>query len=235
VTALIRATDVVKSFGSVEALRGVTFQVDPAEVVVLLGRNGAGKSTLLRILGTRVVQDAGEVAMAGADVRHDPRLVRRRTGVVLADERSWYWPLTGRANLEFFARLGDLSRRQARERVAELLDLVDLTDSADRRVAGYSSGMRARLSLARALLLEPSVLLMDEPSRALDHTIARELRSWVVGLARSSGCAVLWVTHDLHEAAVVADRVLVLDHGRLVYDEAGPRDAESLARLLDAS
>jgi ABC-2 type transport system ATP-binding protein len=230
--ALIRATSVVKAFGAVRALDDVTFHVDPGEVVVLLGQNGAGKSTLLRILGTRVVQDSGQVVVAGIDALGDAREVRRQTGVVLPDERSWYWPLTGRANLEFFGRLSELSRRRTKERVAELLELVELTDAAERKVAGYSSGMRARLALARALLLDPPVLLLDEPSRALDPGISRDLRASVVARSRETNCAVLWVTHDLHEAAVVGDRILILDGGRLVYDAPGPRDAESLARLM---
>ena len=233
--ALIRAAGVSKTFGDVRALDDVSFHVDRGEVVVLLGRNGAGKSTLLRILGTRVLPDAGEVHIDGIDGRRQPRDVRRRTGVVLPDERSWYWALTGRANLEFFARLSELPRRAARRRTAEVLEVVELTEGADRRVAGYSSGMRARLSLARALLLSPPVLLMDEPARALDPAISRDLRRAVVALARETGCAVLWVTHDLHEAAVVADRVLLLEEGRLVHDASGPSTAEALARLMGVS
>lgn len=230
--AAISVRGVSKRFGSVQALSDVTLDVSPGEIAVLVGVNGAGKSTLLRILGTTVLPDTGVVSVAGADVMLDPREARRRTGVVLADERSWYWRLSGRANLEFFGRLCGLSRRAAADRAGELLELVQLTPVAGRRFDGYSSGMRARLSLARALLLDPPVLLLDEPSRSLDPNVSRELRDVVVARAHSGGHAVLWVTHDLHEAVAINDRVLLLDAGRLSAPRRRPRSAAALERLL---
>jgi ABC-2 type transport system ATP-binding protein len=231
----VRVVDVSKRFGTVQALDRVSLEVAAGEVVVMIGVNGAGKSTLLRVLGTRVLPDGGEVQVAGFDALRDPREVRRRTGVVLSDERSWYWRLSGRQNLEFFGRLSELPRAQARARAQELLDLVQLSDAGDRRFDGYSSGMRSRLSLARALLLNPPVLLLDEPSRALDPAVSRELREAVVDLAKRSGSAVLWVTHDLHEAATLGDRVVVLDAGRIRRVETRPDSAEALEQLLDAA
>jgi ABC-2 type transport system ATP-binding protein len=229
----VRVVDVSKRFATVQALDRVGFEIEAGEIVVMIGVNGAGKSTLLRILGTRVLPDEGAAWVAGFDVLREPRQARRRTGVVLSDERSWYWRLSGRANLEFFARLSELSRAQAQERAEQLLEVVQLTDAADRRVDGYSSGMRSRLSLARALLLAPPVLLLDEPSRALDPAVSRELRQTVVSLTRESGCAVLWVTHDLHEAAELAERVIVLDAGRIRKVESRPGSAADLELLLD--
>ncbi len=228
-------SDVSKRFGTVQALHEVSLTVHPGEVVVLLGENGAGKSTLLRVLGTTVLPDTGQVSVAGHDAIARPRDARRATGVVLSDERGWYWRVSGRANLEFFGQLCGLPRRRARARATELLELVQLVEAGDRRVLGYSSGMRARLSLARALLLDPPVLLLDEPSRALDPLVARELRATVVDLARDSGRAVLWVTHDLHEAAEIADRVLILEAGRLRTGTARPGSAGELAELLEVA
>lgn len=229
----IRAIELSKRFGSVQAIDAVSLEVGAGELVVLVGVNGAGKSTLLRVLGTRVLPDHGAACVAGHDVVRAAREVRRSTGVVLSEERSFYWRLSARANLEFFGRLCGLGRAAARTRVLELLELVQLADAADRRVDGYSSGMRTRLALARALLLDPPVLLLDEPSRALDPLVARDLREVVVSLSASSGRAVLWVTHDLHEAAEIADRVVVLDAGRIRTVHDRPDSASELAQLLD--
>jgi len=144
-------------------LDGVDPDVRPGQVVALLGRNGAGKSTLLRVLGTTVLPDEGDAHVAGHHVASAAREVRRHTGLVLGEERSWYWRLSGRANLEFFGVLLGLRRDAARARADELLHLMQLAPVADQRFDGYSSGMRARLSIARALLGRPRVLLLDEP------------------------------------------------------------------------
>jgi ABC-type multidrug transport system ATPase subunit len=225
--------DVSKRFGAVQALDGVTLTVARGELAVLLGVNGAGKSTLMRVLGTTVRPDRGDVEVDGHDLGRSPRSVRRSTGVVLSDERSWYWRLSARQNLEFFGRLCGLSRSAAARRAGELLDVVQLADAANRRVDGFSSGMRARLALGRALLLDPPVLLLDEPSRALDPRVSRDLRELVLGLTRSGRRSVLWVTHDLHEAAAIADRVLLLDSGRLREIGRGPTTAAELEGLLE--
>jgi ABC-2 type transport system ATP-binding protein len=228
----ITVRDLSKRFGDVVALDGLSLDVRPGELVALLGRNGAGKTTLMRVLGTTVLPDAGHALVAGNDVVRASAEARRCCGLVLGDERSWYWRLTGRANLEFFAALYGLRRRAARERAGELLDLLDLSDVADRRFDGYSAGMRTRLSLARSLLVEPPVLLLDEPSRTLDPVVAVGFRDLVRSLARERGRAVLWVSHDLHEVAAVADRAVVVDHGRVVAHDDRPRDAAALERLL---
>jgi ABC-2 type transport system ATP-binding protein len=221
-----------KRFGAVLALDAVSLDVPGGEVVALLGRNGAGKSTLMRTLGTTVLPDAGSASICGFDVVRDAAAVRLRTGLVLGDERSWYWRLTGRQNLEFFAAMYGLRRRPARARVEVMLDKVQLTEAADRRFDGYSSGMRARLSLARALLVDPQVLLLDEPSRTLDPIVAVEFRAILTHLAHDDGRAVLWVTHDLHEAAEVADQVVVISQGRIVVQQPGTGAARDLELLL---
>ena len=227
----VLVADLEKRFGSVSALSGVNLSVPWGRVVALLGPNGAGKSTLLRILGTTVLPDCGRVEVAGQDVVAEPVLARRSLGLVLGDERSWYWRLSGRDNLEFFAALHGLRRSSARARVGELLASVGLAEAADRRFDRYSSGMRARLSLARALLCEPPVLLFDEPTRTLDPLAAASFRDEVRSQA-GAGRAVLFATHDLHEAAALADRVVVLVKGRVrsVTDERV--DAGQLERIL---
>jgi ABC-2 type transport system ATP-binding protein len=223
----IRVHEIRKRFRAVQALNGVSFDVERGEVVALLGPNGAGKSTLIRILGTTVLPDSGSATVGGHDVVRDPAAARRSLGIMIGDERSHYWRLSGRRNLAFFAALVGIPRREAAARTALLLDAMGLTDAADRPVLGYSSGMRARLSLARALLADPSLLLLDEPTRNLDPLAAAGFRAGALRLAGQGETGILFATHDLHEAVAISTRVLVLSAGRIVLEEP--------ARELDAA
>ena len=227
----IRVAGLEKSFRGHVALRGIALEVPWGGIVAVLGPNGAGKSTLLRILGTTVLPDGGRAEVAGHDVVTDAGAARRCLGLVLGEERSWYWRLSGRDNLQFFAALNGLNRTAARARSAELLEDVGLTEAADRRFDRYSSGMRARLSLARALLCEPPVLLLDEPTRTLDPVAASSFRAEVRRQAEA-GRAVLFATHDLHEAAAVASRIVMMVAGSVVLTTDDPSDAAGLEDLL---
>ncbi len=220
-----------KHFAKLQALRGVELEVPWGDIVAVLGPNGAGKSTMLRVLGTTVLPDEGYVEVAGHDVVAHPEAARRSLGLVLGEERSWYWRLSGRNNLEFFAALHGLHRSAAVARATEVLRAVDLEGVADRRFDRYSSGMKARLSLARALLHEPPVLCLDEPTRTLDPVAAVAFRSLVRSQA-DSGRAVLFTTHDLHEAAAVASRVVVIVAGRVAATVDDRPDAARLERVL---
>jgi ABC-2 type transport system ATP-binding protein len=222
----IRVREIRKRFRDIQALDGVSLDVEAGEVVALLGPNGAGKSTLIRILGTTVLPDAGSATVAGHDVVRDSVAARRSLGLMIGDERSHYWRISGRRNLTFFAALSGLSRGDTATRAAEVLETVDLTDAADRPVLGYSSGMRARLSLARALLADPPLLLLDEPTRNLDPLAVTRFRTSASRLASKRGTGILFATHDLHEAVAMSDRILVLSAGRIVLEEP--------ARDLDA-
>jgi len=232
----IRVRGLVKRFGPVTALGGVDLDVPPGEVVALLGPNGSGKSTLIRILGTTVLPDEGTVTVDGIDVAEDPRGVCRRIGLMIGDERSFYWRLSGRQNLIFFAALHGLEGDDADRQAENLLAQVGLGDAADRGVLGYSSGMRARLALARALLASPPLLLLDEPTHSLDPLAASGFRDLAVELANEGGAGILFATHDLHEAAAVATRVVVLSEGHLVYEQstAGMDATELEAAFLKA-
>jgi len=232
----IRVRDIRKRFGKVQALDGVSLDVEPGEVVALLGPNGAGKSTLLRILGTTVLPDTGTATVAGHDVVQDPVAARAALGHMIGDERSHYWRISGRRNLAFFAALVRIPRHEVAGRVSLLLEAVGLTDAADRRVLGYSSGMRARLSLARALLADPPLLLLDEPTRNLDPLAASRFRESAMQLAGGRRTGILFATHDLHEAVAISARILVLSAGRIVLEErAEDLDAAQLeSAFLDA-
>lgn len=230
-TGGIEVEGVSKRFGAHWALRGVTVSVPPGEVAVVLGRNGAGKTTLMRVLATAVVPDDGRAMVGGIDVVADPVRARRRIGLVLGDDRSHFWRLTGRQNLQFFAALVGLHGAVGRSAVSHALDEVGLTAVADRRVDRYSTGMRSRLAIARALLGRPAVLLADEPTRSLDPASAVEVRDLVRRLARELGTAVLLATHDVHEAAELADSVVVLADGSVA---ARFDDGRTAADLADA-
>jgi ABC-2 type transport system ATP-binding protein len=229
----IRVREIRKRFRRVQALDGVSFEVRPGEVVALLGPNGAGKSTVIRILGTTLSPDSGSATVGGHDVTREPVAARRSLGLMIGDERSHYWRLSGRRNLVFFAALAGMSRREAALRTQQVLEEVRLADAADRRVLEYSSGMRARLSLARALLTEPPLLLLDEPTRTLDPLSAARFRENAARLARDEGAGILFATHNLHEAVAISTRILVLSAGRIVLEEqAQGMDADRLESVF---
>jgi ABC-2 type transport system ATP-binding protein len=197
------------------AVDGVDLDVRRGEIFGLLGPNGAGKTTTMKMLATLLEPTAGSARVLGLDVVRDAREVRRRMGAVLSGERSLYWKLTGRENLEYFAALYHVPARATRARIDHSLAAVQLVDRADDYVERYSTGMRQRLVLARALLPDPELLLLDEPTVGLDPQAARDLRGRVAGLKADGRTAVL-TTHYMEEADQLCDRVAIIDHGRIV-------------------
>jgi len=201
----------------IEALRGVDLEVARGEFVGLLGRNGAGKTTLLKIVATLLLPTRGEVELDGIDALREPRKVRRKLGVVLAGDRTLYWKLTARENLLLFAGLHNLPRREARARAGELLERVGLSAFAHVTVEKYSTGMRKRLAIARALLHRPPLLILDEPTTGLDPHGVQEV--WeVLRALRAEGTTVLMATHNMLEAERVPTRLLVVEEGTILAD-----------------
>jgi ABC-2 type transport system ATP-binding protein len=215
-SAAITAEGLVKSFGDVHALRGVSFEVPSGTVLGLLGPNGAGKTTAVRILTTILRPDAGRAIVAGHDVVATPQLVRRSIGLAgqyaAVDEN-----LTGRENLTLVGRLNHLAKSVAGTRADELLDQFHLTEAGNRPVRTYSGGMRRRLDLGAALITHPSVLLLDEPTTGLDPASRQELWDVIAGLV-SDGTTVLLTTQYLEEADRLADRIVVIDTGQVVAE-----------------
>jgi ABC-2 type transport system ATP-binding protein len=198
-------------------LRDVSFRVGRGELFGLLGANGAGKSTILRILGGLVLPDAGRIAVGGVDARAEPLRARRAIGLCTGEERSFYYRLTARANLVYFGTLAGLARAELPARIEQAARAVDLERDLDRRFDQFSAGMRQRLAFARALLADPEVLLLDEPTRAVDPVHARELRRFVRDeLVGRRGKTVLLATNLLEEAWELCDRIAVLRAGRIV-------------------
>jgi len=197
--------------GEVRALEGVSFDVRPGEIFGLLGPNGAGKTTLLKILSCLVSPTSGSARIQGYDIARDFYGVRSSIGLVTSDERSFYWRLSGRENLRFFATLYNVPRERIRARTVELLEKMELVAKADQPFMEYSTGTKQRLAIARALLHDPPILFMDEPTRSLDPTAAKHLREFVVGtLNRKEGKTILLATHNLPEAESLCSRLVIL-------------------------
>lgn len=195
---------------------GVDLFVRKGEVFGILGPNGAGKTTLIKILCTLILPTGGEARVDGFDVVKESGRVRESIGLVTTDERSFYWRLTGRQNLEFFASLHNFYSDDARDMVDELLGVVDLKSAADERFLNYSAGMKQRMAIARGLLNDPSVLFMDEPTRSLDPGAAQGLRNFIKDeIVRERGKTIFISTHNLEEAEHLCDRVAIFDDGRI--------------------
>ncbi|HMH79480.1 MAG TPA: ABC transporter ATP-binding protein [Candidatus Acidoferrum sp.] len=198
------------------ALQGVTFEVQEGEAVALLGANGAGKSTILRILATLLIPTRGQAFVSGHDTVKDPRAVRRKLGYHAGSDQGFYPRLSGRQNLLFFGQLNHLTRAQAQNRIAELGEKFHLTDALDQQVRTLSSGTTQRLSLARALLHKPTVLLLDEPTRSLDAIAAAEFRRFLAKeVLRGARTSLLFASHALSEIEQLAHRVAVIHQGQL--------------------
>jgi ABC-2 type transport system ATP-binding protein len=200
----------------VPALRGLTLAVRPGEFFGLFGPNGAGKTTLIRILATLVTPTAGQARVLGFDVVRQASQVRAHIGLVFSNENAFYGRLTGRQNLEFFAALQGLGFGAAARRAAEWLRFFGLEGAADQPVQAYSTGMRQKLNVARALLHDPPVIFLDEPTKGVDALAAETLRDLLRReLVGRRGKTVLLTTHDLEEMEHLCDRVAVLEAGRL--------------------
>jgi ABC-2 type transport system ATP-binding protein len=200
----------------VEALREVSFDVRGGEIFGLIGRNGAGKTTLTKIVATLVQPTTGAVSVLGDDsVRHD-EAVRRKVGLATAEERSFYWRLTAEQNLMFFARLHGLSDRVAKQRIRELFAKLELEEVARRRFGEMSTGNKQRLAVARAMLSQPPVLLLDEPTRSLDPLAAARMRELIRSSAQQDPPVTIFLTsHNLAEVETLCERVAIISRGSI--------------------
>ena len=217
----------------VEALRDVSFEIRRGEIFGLIGRNGAGKTTLTKIIATLVQPTRGNVTVFGRDSVKEEQLVRACVGLASAEERSFYWRLTCRQNLMFFARLYGLETHRANNRIEELLARFDLKQYDSRRFGELSTGNKQRMAVARALLANPPVLLLDEPTRSLDPLAAASMRALIRSLVASENPAsVLLTSHNLAEIEELCARVGVISQGRLqTVDTPARLKREQLERI----
>ena len=231
--AIIEAENLSKAYGSAPVLRGLNFRVRRGEFVALLGANGSGKSTLLRLLSGLSKPTAGAVRIGGWEMPGEAMAVRAQIGLV-AHQPLLYDNLTARENLDFFGKLYGIGSAERERRIAELLRSVGLRKRADSLVGAFSRGMKQRLSIARASLHQPDVLLLDEPYSGLDQAaIARLDEMLSAGLA--AGRTIIMSTHQLERAPPFANRALVLSRGRISFDDAiGNRDMGEIYRSANA-
>jgi ABC-2 type transport system ATP-binding protein len=217
--------------GETCALHECSFHLTAGNVLVLLGPNGSGKTTTLKLISTMLLPDRGRVIVNGADSLRQGARVRRQVGLTVAAERSFVARLTARENLDFFAALDDVPRRSRAERIDHVLERTVLSDVADMLTMKFSAGMYQRLAIARALLKDPAVLLLDEPTRSLDATSASDLCA-IVRELRRRGQSVVVATHNFDEAAALGDYVAVLDQGRLaVFQKIRSADVHHIRSL----
>jgi sodium transport system ATP-binding protein len=211
---LIEVERLCKSFGTVRAVRDVSFTARDGRITGLLGPNGAGKSTTLRMLYTVLKPDGGSARIDGADVARDPLAARRRLGV-LPHGAGLYPNLSARENVRYHGELAGLAGEALEARVQALIEELDLQEIATRRAKGFSQGERTRVALARALVHDPQNLVLDEPSIGLDVLATRALRALIVRL-RAAGRCVLFSSHVMQEVAALCDEVVIIAHGRVV-------------------
>lgn len=210
------------------AVNGVDLQIERGEIFGLLGPNGAGKSTTIRMLCTLLEPTSGTAQVNGFDIVKQANDVRRSLGTVLAGERSIYWKLTGRENLEYFAALYHIPPAVAKQRVEELIERMEIKDRANELVEKYSTGMRQRIAIAKALLARPPILLLDEPTLGLDPQAARRVRELIAEL-KQEGHTILLTTHYMEEADQLSDRIGIIDTGKVIALDT----PEGLKRRID--
>lgn len=199
---------------AIRALDGVDLEVDRGELFGLLGPNGAGKTTLIKVLCTLIVPTDGSAHVLGHNLDQEAP-IKRSVGLVVSDERSFYWRLSARRNLAFFATMLGLNGDAAHRRIETVLDAVDLTEMADRRFSHLSTGMRQRVAIARGLLNRPQLLFMDEPTRSLDPIATGRLHTLIRRLVDQEGMTVFLTTHALDEAEKLCDRIALMVRGRI--------------------
>jgi sodium transport system ATP-binding protein len=205
-----------KSFGKVNAVRGISFEARDGEITGLLGPNGAGKTTTLRMLYSLLPPDEGEIRIDGLDPTHDAMTIKRTLGVV-PDGRGLYTRLTARENIRYYGELHGMSKKDIRARTDELAATLDMADFIDRRTEGFSQGQRVKVAIARAMVHQPQTVLMDEPSNGLDVMSTRALRRYILSL-KAGGHSVVLSTHIMQEVAALCDRIVIIAQGEIAAD-----------------
>lgn len=218
---MIKAQQVTKQFvgkkASVTAVNEVSFHVRKGEVVGLIGENGAGKTTLLRMIASLMEPTSGTLHVAGVDMARPDRQVKGKIGVLFGGETGLYDRLTARENLEYFASLYRLSKHDVQERIRDLAVQFGMKDYMDRKVGGFSKGMRQKVAIARALIHDPEIILFDEPTTGLDITSANIFRQLVHRLKRE-GKTIVFSSHIMEEVQLLCDSAIMLHKGQLVYN-----------------
>ena len=215
---MIKVDEIHKSFGSVHALRGISFDAPDGKITGLLGPNGAGKSTTLRILYTVLKPDEGRASIDGNDVVEKSLDARRCTGA-LPHGAGLYPHLTARENIAYYATLCGIERKAIDERVDSIIDLLEIRDFAERRTKGFSQGQRTKVALARSLVHDPQNVILDEPTNGLDVMATRSLRELILKL-KDSGRCILFSSHVMQEVAALCDDIVIIADGQVAIDDS---------------
>jgi ABC-2 type transport system ATP-binding protein len=213
------------------ALKSVSLAIGQGDRVAVLGPNGAGKTTLLKLIGGLLLPSEGDIVVNGFDTRRHNNAARRSVGFVMNEERSFFWRLSATQNLEFFAALDNLWGATMKKRSQDLIHFVGLEEHADKPVSDYSSGMKQRLALARGLIAEPEVLILDEPTRTLDPVACDDLIELLIQrIHKDARKTLLIATHRLEEVARLCDKVLVIKEGQLrAFDRISDLNARGIS------
>lgn len=212
----IEMKNIYKTFGSVKAVDGLDVTIDEGQVCAFLGHNGAGKTTALRLLLGLLEPDSGDVSVFGFSPGKDGDKIRRMCGV-LSEDVGLYEPLSVYDNLMYYADIYGIARIEAEKRIEEALSRFGIADKRDLPVKGFSTGMKKKVALIRAMLHQPRILLLDEPTNGLDPVSTTELREMLIALAKESGVTIILTTHNLEEVQKICDRIIVFRHGRNIF------------------
>jgi ABC-2 type transport system ATP-binding protein len=217
---IIEVKNLTKRFGDVEAVRDISFSVQEGERFAFLGPNGAGKSTTIKMITTLLTPTSGSILINGFDPVHESSKARRSFGIVFQDP-SLDDDLTARENLDFHGRLYGVSSADRRTRIDEMLEFVELSDRANSYVREFSGGMKRRLEIARGLLHHPKIIFLDEPTLGLDPQTRNHMWQYLERLNKEEGITVFFSTHYMDEADRVAQRIAIIDHGRIIATGSG--------------
>ncbi len=213
--AIVRVRNLRKNFGEIQAVRGISFEVQRGSIFAFLGPNGAGKTTTIKMLTTLLTPTEGDILLDGNDVARDPQSTRRCFGIVFQDP-SLDEELTALENMDLHGVLYKVPREIRRERIAQLMQIVELSDRQRDLVKHFSGGMKRRLEIARGLLHHPRILFLDEPTQGLDPQTRNSIWKYIQNLNREENVTVFFTTHYMEEAERVAEEVAIIDHGRII-------------------
>ena len=217
---MIQVSNVCKSFGKTKVIRDISFTARPGQITGFLGANGSGKTTTMRLISTILKPDSGTIVVDGADVVRDPGEARRHMGVLFGGDVSLYNRLTAWENILYFAKLQGLRQEEAEERIKVLSNLLDMDRYLFRRVQGFSRGMRQKVAFAKAIVHDPSTILLDEPSTGLDIYSIRDVQDFIL-TCREQGKTVLVSTHNMHEIERLCDDLVIIADGAII--RSGPK------------
>lgn len=201
----------------ITVLENIDLSVIEGEIFGLIGPNGAGKTTILKIISTLILPTSGRAEVCGIDLIKKPSLAKQKVGYALSNERSFYWRLNGRQNLEFFATLNNININSVKKVVDSALSTMGLLEYSELEFMKYSSGMQQKLAIARALIMDPEILILDEPTKSLDPVYADELRELIKKLSIDQGKTVLLASHNLEEVEKICSRVSIIKEGKLTF------------------